>query len=125
MFYPYTTSPHALDIHVALLTSDIEKLTPADMNLTFGPAAINEQIESWKDVYGIEERYKAKLCTESDGKAWLAQVFDEWKELGRDPTDFLQSLALNARNRPFTDCNFLKKPFLEACQVTGLFDELP
>ena len=63
--------------------------------------------------------------TESDGKAWLAQVFDEWKELGRDPKDFLESLALNTRNRPFTDCNFLKKPFLDACQAKGLFDALP
>ena len=125
VFYPYTTSPHALDIHIELRTSDIEKLTRTDINLTFGPAAVNEQIETWKDVYGIKERYEAKLCTESDGKAWLAQVFDEWKELGRDPKDFLESLALNTRNRPFTDCNFLKKPFLDACQAKGLFDALP
>ncbi|APR65713.1 hypothetical protein CN03_01530 [Thalassolituus oleivorans] len=125
VFYPYTTSPHALDIHIELRTSDIEKLTRTDINLTFGPAAVNEQIETWKDVYGIEERYEAKLCTESDGKAWLAQVFDEWKELGRDPKDFLETLALNTRNYPFTDCNFLKKPFLDACQAKGLFDALP
>jgi hypothetical protein len=125
VFYPYTTSPHALDIHIELRTSDIEKLTRTDINLTFGPAAVNEQIETWKDVYGIEERYEAKLCTESDGKAWLAQVLDEWKELGRDPKDFLESLALNTQNRPFTDCNFLKKPFLDACQTKGLFDALP
>jgi len=124
-FYPYTTAPHTIDIHIALRTSDIEKLAPEDIVITFGPAAANEKIETWKDVYGIEERYKAKLCTESDGKAWLAQVFDEWKELGRDPTDFLQSLALNTRNRPFTDCNFLKKPFLDACRNKGFFDALP
>lgn len=124
-FYPYTTTPHSIHINVTLLTSDIDNLAPADIGLTFGPAAVNEQIETWKDVYGIEERYKAKLCTESDGKAWLAQVLDEWKELGRDPTDFLQSLALNARNRPFTDCNFLKKPFLDACNDRGLFEALP
>ena len=28
----------------------------------------DEEIETWKDVYGIEERYKAKCCGESDGK---------------------------------------------------------
>jgi hypothetical protein len=61
----------------------------------FGPAVIAQEIDTWNDVYGIEERYKSKLCTESDGKAWLAQVLDEWKELGRDPQDFLQALALN------------------------------
>ena len=125
VFYPYSTAPHAIDITVELTKADVAKLTPADVNLKFGPAAVNEQIETWRDVYGIEERYKAKLCTENDGKAWLAQVLDEWNELGRDPTDFLLSLELNTRNRPFTDCNFLKKPFLDACQATGLFDALP
>ncbi len=123
VFYPYTTSPHAIDINVELRTSDIANLVPEDIGLIFSSTAANERIETWKDVYSIEERYKGKLCTESDGKAWLAQVFDEWKELGRDPNDFLQSLALNTRNRPFTDCNFLKKPFLDACAAKGLFND--
>jgi hypothetical protein len=74
-------------------------------------------------VYGIEERYKSKLCSESDGKAWLVQVLDEWKEQGRDPKNFLRTLALSTQKRPYTDCNFLKEPFLEACQRRGMFDE--
>lgn len=125
IFYPYSTAPHTIDISVELTKADVANLTPADVNLQFGPVAVNEKIETWKDVYGIEERYKAKLCTESDGKAWLAQVLDEWKELGRAPQDFLQSLSLNAQKRPFTDNNFLKKPFLDACQTIGLFETIP
>ncbi len=122
-FYPYAPIAQPINIKVDLLHSDIAKLTLADINMEFGPTAVNEQIETWKDIYGIEERYKAKLCTESDGKAWLTQVLDEWKELGRDPQEFLKSLELNARKRPFTDCNFIKKPFLDACYRKGLFDE--
>lgn len=119
-FYPFAAAVQIIDIQVALQHSDIENLKLTDVQMQFGPAAITEEIETWKDVYGIEERYKSKLCTESDGKAWLAQVLDEWKELGRDPQDFLQALALNTQKRPFTDCNFLKKPFLDACKKIGI-----
>lgn len=122
-FYPYKTTPHSVELQIDMQHSDHAKLTPADITLQFGPAAITQEIETWKEVYGIEERYKSKLCTESDGKAWLAQVLDEWKELGRDPKDFLRTLALHTKNYPYNDCNFLKKPFLEACQRRGIFNE--
>lgn len=120
VFYPYKPAAQSIELQITLQHSDIAKLTPADITLHFGPAAVAEEIETWKDVYGIEERYKAKLCTESDGKAWLTQVLDEWKELGRDPQDFLQTLTFNTKKRPFTDCNFLKKPFLDACHQIGV-----
>jgi hypothetical protein len=47
-----------------------------------GPAAVTEEIEAWKGVYGIEERYKAKLCGKNDGKHWLTQVLDEGQQIG-------------------------------------------
>jgi hypothetical protein len=120
-FYPYAAVSQTVELQVALLHADLDKLGPADVTIQLGPAALAEELDTWKDAYGIEERYKAKLCTESDGKAWLTQVLDEWKELGRDPQDFLKTLALNTKNRPFTDCNFLKKPFLDACHQIGIF----
>ncbi|GKQ57195.1 hypothetical protein QMTAC487_10530 [Sphaerotilus sp. FB-3] len=123
IFYPYKTTPHSIELQIDLQHADIARLHPADIALQFGPAAVAQEIDTWKDVYGIEERYKLKLCTESDGKAWLTQVLDEWRELGKDPQDFLQALALNTEKRPFTDCNFLKKPFLDACQRKGIFNE--
>ncbi|QEW05141.1 HNH endonuclease [Nitrincola iocasae] len=124
VFYPYSTAPHTIDITVELNKTDVANLTPADINLQFGPAAVNEQIETWKDVYGIEERYKAKLCGENDGKYWLIQVLDEWKEDGREPAQFIRTLTRQAQKKPFAECNFLKKPFLDACQTNGLFDVL-
>ena len=123
VFYPYMTASHSIELQIDLHHSDIANLTPAHITLHFGPAAIAQEIDTWKDVYGIEERYKSKLCTESDGKAWIAQVLDEWKELGKDPQDFLNTLAFNTEKRPFTDCNFLKQPFLDACLKKGIFNE--
>lgn len=113
-FYPYAAPGPAIQIAVALRHLDIDRLTPEDITLQFGPAAINEEIDTWKDVYGIEERYKAKLCGESGGQSWLNQMLDEWKELGRDPNDFLATLARHTQKRPYADCNFLKKALLEA-----------
>ncbi|MCY1562941.1 hypothetical protein D9M68_1004060 [compost metagenome] len=72
-------------------------------------------------MYGIDERYKAKLCGENDGKFWLEQVLDEWKELGRDPQELLTQVQRSARKKPYGDGNFLKAPFLSACEANGAF----
>ncbi len=121
-FYPYAPVGQTIELQLALQHADIANLEPANITLQFGPVAINEEIVTWKEVYGIEERYKAKICGENDGKAWLTQVLDEWTELGRNPADFLKAVALSARSRPYSDCAFLKKPFLDACENVGLFE---
>lgn len=121
-FNPYATATYVIGLEVSLLNSDIEKLTPEDVNLQFGPATISEEIDTWKNVYGVEERYKAKICAESDGKYWLMQVLDEWEIDGKLPVDFLIALSRQANKHPYAECNFLKKPFLDACHKVGLFE---
>ncbi len=127
VFYPYTAIHYIIELQVALQHSDIANLTPADIDLQFAPPMLSEKIDTWKDVYGIEERYKAKLCGDNDGKYWLTQVLDEWHEDGRPPADYLATLARQTQKRPYAECNFLKKPFLDACQKLGLFskEEVP
>jgi hypothetical protein len=61
----------------------------------------------------------AKLCGENDGKYWITQVLDEWNEDGRNPAEFLATLARQAESRPYAECNFLKKSFLDACKKVG------
>ena len=119
-FYPFAAVVNAIDIQVTLQHSDIEKLQPADVQMQFGPAAITEEIETWKDVYGIEERYKAKLCGENDGKYWLMQILDECQTYYKKPSEILAMRVQQAQSRPYADCNFLRKPFLEACQKIGV-----
>ena len=121
-FYPFAAAAQIIDIQVALQHSDIENLKPTDVQMQFGPA-ITEEIETWKEVYGIEERYKAKLCGENDGKYWLTQVLDECQAVDKQPTDVLAMRAQQAQSRPYADCNFLRRPFLEACQQIGVFSK--
>ena len=120
-FYPYSTAGQSIEISIDLGTPDIDLLTPADIQLTFGPAEVHEEIGTWKEVYGIEERYKAKCCSKVDGKYWLTQVVDEWQEDRRSPTDYLNTLNRLAVKYPLADSNFLRKAFLEGCQRAGLF----
>lgn len=120
VFYPYKAATHSIELQVALQHSDIAKLTSADITLQFGPAVVAEEIDTWKDVYGIEERYKAKLCGENDGKYWLTQVLDECQAYDKQPADILAMRAQQAQSRPYADCNFLRKPFLDACQQIGV-----
>jgi hypothetical protein len=128
-FYPFSTAPHKIDLQVTLGHVDYENWKPSDIQLTFGPTHISEQIDTWKDVYGIEERYQAKLLS-VDGKAWLVQVLDEWRwkddesiEGGMAPDECLRDLNRHTQRSPFADNNFLKNSFLIACKKAGLFEK--
>ena len=100
-------------------------LQPLLSQTIFGLAVDHEKIETWKNIYGIEERYKTKCCSESDGKYWLTQIVDEWSEDGRNPADYLATLTRQTNKYPFADGNFLKKAFLEGCSQVGLFKCTP
>lgn len=129
-FYPFSRAPHFIDLQVTLQHADIEKMVAADINLTFGPANIAEQIDSWKDVYGIEERYRGKLLG-GDGKAWLVEVLDEWRwndvtagAEGKSPDEYLRDVGRHAEKSPYANANFLKNSFLRGCKAVGLFDPI-
>jgi hypothetical protein len=121
VFYPYGNQAHNIDVSINLSKPDVDNLEPGDIELEFGPPELNEEIETWKDVYGIEERYRAKCCGENDGKYWLEQVLDEWHEDGRSPEDYMRTLSRSTAKHPFADCNFLKQAFLEGCERAGIF----
>lgn len=120
-FYPYATHGCSIDITINLVNSDIGQVKPGDIELGFGPAGLSEEIDTWKDVYGIEERYKAKCCSDSDGKYWLTQLIDEWQGNDKSPADYLKTLTRQASKNPVADSNFLRKAFLDACDRAGLF----
>lgn len=124
-FYPYATDGYNIDIRMILGKADINQLAPCDIEIEIGPAALRDEIDTWKDVYGIDERYKAKCCSANDGKYWLTQVMEEWQEDNRTPADFMNTLARQTRKSPFADSNFLKKAFLDACDRIGLFNAHP
>lgn len=120
-FYPYANPGHSIDIRIALSKPDVDRLTPGDIQLEFGPAPLSEEIDTWKDVYGIEERYKAKCCS-GDAKDWLEQIRIFQDAYGIAPAASLNTLQQQAAIAPLANSNFLKKAFLDGCERVGLFN---
>lgn len=127
LFYPFAPTPWRIDLQVRFKPEAIESLQPEDITLDFGPAELIDQIETWKDVYGIEERYRAKLCGD-DARDWLEQALTQqrWHDesqgaKGRPASAYLQEIAEYAHERPWANANFLKHGFLQACAATGMF----
>jgi hypothetical protein len=67
-FYTYATVPSGISVSLTLHTSNIDRIVPADIEIEFSAPGREEELEAWKDVFGIEERYKAKCCGKNDGK---------------------------------------------------------
>ncbi len=122
-FYSYAAMEPGIKIQVTLKTKDIARLVPAEIELQLDAPGRDEEIESWKDVFGIENRFKAKLCGKNDGKAWLAKVLDENENVGLTRVQMLRYELDAAATAPFADTNFLKKPFLLACKNAGILGE--
>lgn len=120
-FYPYSLGNYKIVISISLDRVNLQALKPWQIAIDFGPAALKDQIDTWRDVYEIDERYKAKLCSKGGGRYWLEQVLSEWKEIGKDPDGLLAEVDRNVENWPYADQNFLKAPFLAACRVNGTF----
>lgn len=119
VFNPYQENAKKIDIALTVAHADFKALTPADISISFGPPEIDEELATWRDVYGIDERYRAKIVGKNDGKYWITQAFDEWPSKGRAVNEYLSDLAEQTEASPFADCNFLKRALLEACSDVG------
>ncbi|MEN6374457.1 MAG: hypothetical protein ABFD75_06690 [Smithella sp.] len=120
-FYPYATVGHGIEITIDLGTPDIDRLTPGDIQLTFGPDTVHDEIKTWREIYGIDEHYKAKCCG-PDAKDWLEQIRILRDTYGIAPAASVATMQQQTEKSPVANSNFLKKAFLEGCQRAGLFD---
>jgi len=102
--------------------TDIENLSPEDITLKISSDNFAEEVRTWMDVFGIEQRYKDKCTHKTDGsKYWYTQIMEEGLNVGISPEQMLALQKQAAEKNPLADTNFLKKPFLEACRKLGLF----
>jgi len=119
-FYSYSGEDPGITVAVVLKTQDIANLSAKDIELTFTSPGHEEEVEAWKDVFGIEERYKEKLCAQNDGKAWLQRIVEDCENIDVS-RDKLLAYELRAAERlPYNDAGFLKKPFLIACKDANI-----
>jgi hypothetical protein len=125
-FYPYDVISTNMSISIALRNANIGNLKPEDIDLTISSNGNDEKVESWMDVFGIEERYKAKCLSKNDGKYWLIQATDEYNTLPPEvkamfsQQQWVQKQVNYAKAKPHASGNFLKAEFLEACRRAGV-----
>lgn len=124
-FYTFTQNHPDIDFNLKLNCDSLDVLKPDHITIQISCRSYEEQIETWKEVFGIDERYRIKCCGKNDGKAWLARITDECQNYDRSPSEMLESELQTARNQKMADANFLKAPFLEACNRAGLIKDRP
>jgi hypothetical protein len=119
-FYSYAAKSPDITLEVILKTRDVTNLRPQDIDLQLGSPGRDEEVGTWKDIFGVEERYKAKLCSKNDGLAWLQQVIEEPENIDMSRHELLNMIMRCAERYPFDGANFLKKSFLDACKKAKL-----
>lgn len=131
-FYPYRAKPFNLEISINLNKLDFNNLESIDVHLDFTcneGLSYKEQIESWKTVFGIDERYKAKILGKRGGKKWYDQIdngVENYRKLTGNPqlskTDIYNLKMSEINEDKLSDSNFIKKAFLNQCKDRGLFN---
>lgn len=118
-FYAYNSASYNLEIDIRLNSPNIGHLTPQDITIDFGPLSLLEELQTWNDLFSIRERYQAKCCS-AEAKYWITQIIEECGDL--TPSEFLSIRLEGAQRFPYSDTNFLRKPFLRACEAQHIFD---
>jgi len=76
-FFPYSQEQPDIDIQMEINNRDINAIVPNEIELKISSANHAKETETWKEIFGIEERYKAKCCGKNDGKAWYQMITEE------------------------------------------------
>ena len=119
-FYSYAAAASGITIAMNIVPKPGKDLLPDDIDLQIAAPGREEELEAWKEVFGIEERYKAMCCEENEGKGWLLKVQDECQNYNLTPQAMLDAEIRAAESKPWTDANFLKRPFLLACKTAKI-----
>lgn len=121
-FYPYSHKSWNINFHVKLNNPNLKTLTKEEIEITTTCKGRNEEIEGWLEVFGIEERYKAKILGKKAGMNWYTKLKDGLhnarKRLKNDrltKEEWLEFLLSECEEDMTADCNFIKKPFYEEC----------
>lgn len=120
-FYPFATAHPGIEITVSITHKNWNDLKGDDVAIDFGPASKADEINTWKELFRVDQRYSAKCCSKNGGVAWLNRVFDECQNYKLTPAEMLKAELETAAKAPWVEIRFLKKAFLEGCDRAGLF----
>ena len=115
VYYPYSNKDISISISI--------EIKGKTLNLDIKTSEMeSEELETWKEVYSIEERYKAFCDFTDEGGSWIedARIYiEEGKGTFDDFISYVEKL-LDKHSNPYHESRFLKVPFLKACQSAGI-----
>lgn len=137
-FYSYDKGDIDIKIGIELKTDNIDNITEKDIKLTIETNKYKEEVETWKECFGIEDRYIAGFIASlggSDAEEWLTSIQD-WIEVECEEESEDNELTIEEKNKIkrkvimktikvakkslYSKKNFLKIAFYEACMNAGI-----
>lgn len=117
-----------MTFRIEMMVKDVDHLTPENLKLEISSPRFTEEVETWKEIFGIEKRYKAICCSKGGGKYWYIQVSDEINNVGVEKkegaiVDWINKIKRMTSYAPWADKNFLKLAFLEGCVAAETFSK--
>lgn len=125
-FYPYANNHPEIEFEFKLLSKNIKGLTPADYKLSVNTATNVEELETWKRVFRVEERYNEWICNKHEAKEWYAEIYDYYEnattisDIEQAEDYYVKVIRATTRNSRSVK-NTIKRKFLEECKAKGLF----
>jgi len=112
-----------IELKMDILDKQWDKLTPNCFNLQISSSNFQEEVDTWIDLFRIDQRYAARCCGKRGDVNWLNTILIESRNYHKSSKEALEAVLDNISSDPLSDANFLKKAFLEACDRAGLFTE--
>lgn len=120
-FFPFSDKHADIEVYVSILKKKWIDLKPEEINIKFGPTELIEELDTWKALYRIDQRYSTKCCSKNGGIHWINRVLNECQNYNLTPNEMLTAEIQSVSSNPWCESNFLKKAFLEGCERAGLF----
>jgi hypothetical protein len=118
-FYPFGNAKPDIIFRIEIRSLNFDKPKDSDVSVQIDSGTASEETAAWREVYGIDERYKDK-CASEDSRLWLQQVCDDIKNYELDPTVFFPKYINGRNQQPFyLEYNFLRIPYLQSCYAAG------
>lgn len=128
-FYPYSNNNWKLDFKVSLYKPYSKKLKRSDIAIETSCGKRHDEVKSWLETFGIEERYKAKLFSKYNGQEWYDKLYNgihnariKYNKPSLTLNEWANELIEECKEKPFVEMNFLKTAFYEECARKGIIE---
>lgn len=121
IFYPFSTGAKtSISVSMTFNSTDLQNLKKADIDLQITCDNSPDKVERWKEIFGIEERYKAACCDESAYLGWHEEYrLMSYDDQGQERISFDDYIKAKM-NSKYINVAFLEVAYLQGCRNVGI-----